>query len=160
MYVAVDLDTAPESALKKHEGELHEMEARKRELQELAKQQRFRPSDGVATFKIVKSIKDVLGAALPVFLSRKESFWVVNREGVKFSAAFGILEAEREFIESGGQCCGISDVTYRIIDVIRYHLDIGADVRHIGDYREKILILLELLFHCRDTRFCFLLRSN
>jgi sugar-specific transcriptional regulator TrmB len=149
IYVAVDLDTALESALKKHESELHEMEARKRELQELARRQRFRPSDDVATFKIVKSIKDVLGAALPVFLSaEKEFLWVVNREGVEFSAAFGILEAEKEFIERGGQCRGITDVTYRIIDVIRYHLDIGADVRHIGDYRGTY-------FGIFDKKYCF-----
>jgi sugar-specific transcriptional regulator TrmB len=68
MSAAVDLDTALESALKKQESELREMEARKRELQELAKQQRFRPSDEVATCKILKSIKEVIGVALPVML--------------------------------------------------------------------------------------------
>jgi len=136
MYAAVDLDTALESALKKQESELHEMEARKRELQELAKQHRFRPSDEVATFKILKSIKEVIGVALPVMLSAKEEFlWLSPREGVEFSEVFGILEAEREFIERGGECRGITDVTYRVVDIIRYHLDIGADVRHFGDYR-------------------------
>jgi sugar-specific transcriptional regulator TrmB len=44
-YAAVDLDIAVESALKKQESELREMEARKRELQELAKQQQFHPSE-------------------------------------------------------------------------------------------------------------------
>jgi sugar-specific transcriptional regulator TrmB len=38
VYAAVDLDTALESAVKKHESELREMEVRKRELQELAQQ--------------------------------------------------------------------------------------------------------------------------
>jgi hypothetical protein len=46
-YAAVDLDDALESALKKQESELREMEVRKRELQELSKEQRFRPSDEV-----------------------------------------------------------------------------------------------------------------
>ena len=54
IYSAVDLDVAVESAVKKQESELREMEARKRELQELAKQQRFRPSDEIATFKVLK----------------------------------------------------------------------------------------------------------
>ena len=36
LYTAVDLDTALDAALKKQESELREMEARKRELQELA----------------------------------------------------------------------------------------------------------------------------
>ena len=112
------------------------MEVRKRELQELAKQQQFRPSDEVATFKILKSIKEVVSTALPVILSAEEEFlWLSNREGVEFGEVFGIVEAEREFIERGGQCRGIADVTYRLIDVIRHHLDIGADVRHFDDYR-------------------------
>jgi HTH-type transcriptional regulator, sugar sensing transcriptional regulator len=136
VYAAVELETALEAALKKQESELREMEVRKRELQELAKQQQFRPSDEVATFKILKSIKEVIATALPVFVSAEEEFlWLSNREGVEFSQVFGILEAEREFIERGGQCRGITDVTYRIIDIIRYHLDIGADVRHISGYR-------------------------
>ena len=55
VYAAVDLDTALEAALKKHESELREMDERKRELQELSQQQRFHP-DEVSTFKIIKSI--------------------------------------------------------------------------------------------------------
>jgi sugar-specific transcriptional regulator TrmB len=149
IYAAVDLDTALQAALKKHESELRQMEARTRELQELAKQQRFRPSDEVSTFKIVKSIKEVIGTALPVILSANEEFlWLSNREGVEFSEAFGILEAEREFIERGGQCRGITDVTYRLIDIIRYHLDIGADVRHIDGYRGAY-------FGVFDRKHCF-----
>jgi len=55
-YVAVDLDIALESALQKQESELREMDERKRELQELAKQQHFGPSEEVTTFKIIKSV--------------------------------------------------------------------------------------------------------
>jgi hypothetical protein len=50
----VDLDTALDFALKKQQSELLEMGARKRELKELAKQQRFRPSDNSSTFKMLK----------------------------------------------------------------------------------------------------------
>jgi len=136
MYAAVDLDTALQSALKKHESELREMQARTRELQELAKQQRFRPSDKVATFKILKSIKEVIATTVPIILSAKEEFlWLSNREGVEFSEVFGILQQEREFIERGAQCRGITEISYRLIDTIRHLLDIGADVRHFGDYR-------------------------
>jgi hypothetical protein len=112
------------------------MEARTRELQELAKQQRFRPSDEVATFKILKSIKEVIATTVPIILSAKEEFlWLSNQEGVEFSEVLGILQQEREFIERGGQCRGITDISYRLIDTIRHLLDIGADVRHFGDYR-------------------------
>src|SRR5512136_1682934 len=38
LYTAVELETALESALKKHESELREMEQRKRQLEELAQQ--------------------------------------------------------------------------------------------------------------------------
>jgi sugar-specific transcriptional regulator TrmB len=135
-YAAVDLEAALESALKKRESELREMEVRKRELQELATQHQFRPSDEVATFKILKSIKEVLGTALPVILSAEEEFlWLSNQQGVEFGEIFGIVDAEREFIERGGQCRGIADVTYRLTGTIRHHLDNGADVRHFAGYR-------------------------
>ena len=54
VYAAIDLDAALDSTVKKHECELRKMEARKRELQELAKQEQFRPSDEVSTFRIIK----------------------------------------------------------------------------------------------------------
>ena len=41
IYVAVDLNIALETALKKHESELREMESRKQELHEISKQQTF-----------------------------------------------------------------------------------------------------------------------
>ena len=52
IYAAVDLDAALGSAVKKHESELREMEARKQELQELSIKQRFRPSDEVSTIPL------------------------------------------------------------------------------------------------------------
>ncbi len=66
VYAAVELETALEAALKQHESELREMEHRKRELEELAQQQRFRPSDEVATFKIIKNVKEMVSLALPI----------------------------------------------------------------------------------------------
>jgi HTH-type transcriptional regulator, sugar sensing transcriptional regulator len=58
IYTAVDLDAALDHAVKKQESELLEMEARKQELKELAKQQRFRLSGEVSTFKIPKGPRD------------------------------------------------------------------------------------------------------
>ncbi|HYB59727.1 MAG TPA: helix-turn-helix domain-containing protein [Candidatus Acidoferrales bacterium] len=47
IYTAVDLDAALDAALKKQETELLEMEARKRELKELAQKQQFHPVNNV-----------------------------------------------------------------------------------------------------------------
>ena len=69
VYAAVDLDAALASAVKKQESELRDMEARKRELQELAKQQQFRHSDEVATFKIIKNLKELVTTMLPILTS-------------------------------------------------------------------------------------------
>src|SRR5512139_2994496 len=77
VYTAVELDTALASALKKHEAELREMEARKQELEELARQQRFRPSDEVGTFKILKSVKDLVTVGLPAIASTEEEYVAV-----------------------------------------------------------------------------------
>jgi sugar-specific transcriptional regulator TrmB len=72
VYAAVELDTALDSALKKQESELREMEARKRELQELSQKQRFRSSDEVSTFKIIKSIKELVAVAIPLVKSMQD----------------------------------------------------------------------------------------
>ena len=53
------------------------MEARKRELQELSKQQRFRPSDEVTTFKIIKSVKELVAATVTLVSYAKNTFLYV-----------------------------------------------------------------------------------
>jgi hypothetical protein len=50
------------------------MEARKRVLQELSKQQRFRPSDDVSTFKIIKGVKELVTATMTLVPSAKQGF--------------------------------------------------------------------------------------
>jgi hypothetical protein len=46
-----------------------------------------------------------------------------------------LLRQKKEFVDGGGQIRGIADISYRLIDIIRSLLDIGANVRHFGDYR-------------------------
>jgi sugar-specific transcriptional regulator TrmB len=134
IYAAVDLDTALESALKKHESELREMEARKRELQELSQQQRFRLSDEVATFKIIKSLKELLATVLPIVTSLKEEWLsVVPSQAAVVFSQFGLLQFTQEFIERGGKQLTIINLTYPIIGTISEMLDIGAEVRHFGE---------------------------
>jgi sugar-specific transcriptional regulator TrmB len=133
IYAAVDLDTALDSALKKHESELREMEARKRELQELAKQQRFRPSDDVSTFRIIKSIREIVSVMLPVINSLHEE-WIMLLPAVAavIGAQFGITEAAYEFVKRGGRVRMIIDISYPIAKIVQEILDNGIEVRHFG----------------------------
>jgi sugar-specific transcriptional regulator TrmB len=135
IYAAVDLDTALESALKKQESELRQMEARKRELQELAKQQHFRPAEEVATFKIIKSNKELVAAVLPLLDSMQEE-WLLAVPGLATVVAslFGINDAAAAFIQRGGKVRTIVDISYPIIDNVRELLNIGEEVRHIDQH--------------------------
>jgi len=135
LYAAVDLDTALEAALNKHESELREMEARKRELQELAKQQQFRSSDEVTTFKIIKSTKELVAIAVPLIDSMKEE-WLVAVPGLATVVAslFGINDAAAAFIQRGGKVKTIVDISYPIIDNVKELLSIGEEVRHIDQH--------------------------
>jgi sugar-specific transcriptional regulator TrmB len=135
VYAAVDLDTALASALKKQESELREMEERKRELQELAMQQRFRPSDEVSTFKIIKSIKELVAIALPLLESMKDE-WLVAAPAAAtvVSSLFGVNDAAKEFIERGGKVRAIIDISYQIIEPVREMMGIGEEVRHIDQH--------------------------
>jgi sugar-specific transcriptional regulator TrmB len=131
LYAAVDLDTALEAALKKQESELREMEARKRELQELAKQERFRPSDEVATFKILKSIKDVLTAAMPILDSVQGEFLaVVPSAAAAIASLVGVNDASAELIKRGGNVKVAIGISYPMVEAVREMMEAGVEVHH------------------------------
>jgi sugar-specific transcriptional regulator TrmB len=134
VYTAVDLDTALEAALKKRESELREMEVRKHELQQLSKQQRFTQSDGVATFKIIKSLKELITTMLPIISSmEKEWDMLVPEKAVIFASQFGINQFTEAFIARGGKVrILVTDFSYAVIPMIRELIEIGSEVRNIG----------------------------
>ena len=89
----MDLDAALEAAVKKQESEVREMETRKRELQELSTRQRFRPSDEVKTFKVIKSIKELVGIANALTTAcENEVILVSPEEVIAIASLFGILD--------------------------------------------------------------------
>jgi sugar-specific transcriptional regulator TrmB len=135
VYTAVDLETALESALKRHESELREMAVRKLELQELAQQQAFRPSDEVPTFKIIRNVKELVTVAIPLLDSMKEE-WFAAAPGLAIVVAslFGITDALAAFIQRGGKVKNLVDISYPIIDHIQELLSIGSEVRHIDQH--------------------------
>jgi sugar-specific transcriptional regulator TrmB len=105
VYTAVDLDTALGSALQKQQSELREMGERKRELQELSQQQRFRPSDEVSTFKIIKSIKELIAVAMPLIDSMQEEWLIAAPAYLTIVASlFGVNEARMNLSSAGGRC--------------------------------------------------------
>ena len=105
VYTAVDLDTALGSALQKQQSELREMGERKRELQELSQQQRFRPSDEVSTFKIIKSIKERIAVAMPLIDSMQEEWLIAAPAYLTIVASlFGVNEARMNLSSAGGRC--------------------------------------------------------
>jgi sugar-specific transcriptional regulator TrmB len=136
VYAPVDLETALESALKKQESELREMGARKRELQELSKQQRFQPTDDVSTFRIIKSVKELVSATITLTSAAKNGFlYVVPGEMLVIASLFGINEEAKKVIEGGGSVRGISDIRYTDIAPAQEVLDIREDLRHYNNYR-------------------------
>jgi sugar-specific transcriptional regulator TrmB len=136
VYTAVDLDTALDSTVKKHESELREMAARKQELQELSKEQRFRPPDEVSTFKIIKSIKELVTATITLVSSAKNGYlYVVPTDMLIITALFGINEEAKKVIVHGGNVRGITDIRYPEIVSAQAQLDIGVDLRHLDGYR-------------------------
>jgi sugar-specific transcriptional regulator TrmB len=134
VYAAVDLDPALDFSLKKQESELREMEARKRELQELSQKQRFRPSNEVSTFKIIKSIKELVAVAIPVVESMQDEWLIATPAYLTVIASlFGVNEVAHEFIKRGGKVRCIVDISYQVIDPVREMIAIGEEVRHIDE---------------------------
>jgi sugar-specific transcriptional regulator TrmB len=136
IYAAVDLDAALESAVKKHESELREMETRKRELHELSERQRFRPSDEVATFKIIKSIKELVGISGPLAAAAKNEIVIITPgEVIAVASMFGITDEVKNMIGRGGNFRMLTDVSYSDIGFINEALDIGEDIGHLDGYQ-------------------------
>ncbi len=136
MYSAVDLDTALESALKKHEAELREMEQRKRALEELSRQQPLQPSDEVSTFKMLKTVKEIITTAIPIIQNtEKEFLWVAPQSALLSASMFGVNDVVKELTQRGGTTRGITDITPNIIPLVQEVLDVGEEVRHFDGYR-------------------------
>ena len=136
IYAAVDLDAALESAVKKQESELREMEVRKQELHELSERQRFRPSDEVATFKIIKSIKELVAMSGPIATAAKNEIVLVTPEEViAVASLFGIIEEVKKVIGRGTSFRTLTDVSYSGIEFTQEALDVGEDVRHLDGYQ-------------------------
>ena len=144
IYVAVDLNIALETALKKHESELREMESRKQELHEISKQQHFRPSDEFSTFRILKSVKDVMAMSITSLNSIEQEFLAcVNEVATVIVDLFGINEVGKAFVDRGGKIRVITDISVPIIELVQRLLDIGYDIRHFSHYSGVMFVVFD-----------------
>jgi HTH-type transcriptional regulator, sugar sensing transcriptional regulator len=149
VYAAVELDTALESAVKKHESELREMEARKRELQELARQLRFPPSDEVTTFRIIKNVKELVGVSLPAAAACENEIVVVTpEEMIAVASLFGILDEVKDMIRRGVRFRMLTDVSYAGIEYLKEAMAAGEEIRHLSGYQGVYLAVI-------DRRICY-----
>lgn len=93
------------------------------------------PSDEVSTFKILKSVKEVVAAAIISVASlQDEVLLVVPQLMLVITSFFGIKDEMRKLIERG-QRGVIFDVAYSGIEVVQELLDMGEDKRIHGGYR-------------------------
>ena len=140
----MELRIALDTALKKHESELREMEMRKQELQELSKQQRFRPSDEFATFKILKSVKDVMTISTTSMHSAEREFLACVNEVVAVTVdLFGFNEEANAFVDRGGNIRILTDISYSMTELVQRLLDIGEDIRHISHYSGVMFVVFD-----------------
>ena len=143
VYAAVELDIALDAALKRQETELREMERRKQELQEMSKQQHFRPSDEFSTFKILKRAGDAVTMAISTLNSiEKEWIAVIPAILTIFSSLYN-LEDDKKFIDRGGKIRFITDITYPYVELIQKHLDMEMEVKHLDKYRGILFFVFD-----------------
>ena len=134
VYSAMELNIALDATLEKHKSELHEKEVMKQEIEELSNRQRVMLSDECFTFKIIKSMKDVMTMTLSNLASIEKEWTAVVPAILTVFSSLYVLEGDREFIDRGGKIRFITDITYPYVGLIQQHLDIGIEARHFDSY--------------------------
>ncbi|MGZ4936676.1 MAG: TrmB family transcriptional regulator [Halobacteriota archaeon] len=153
VYTAIDLDTALESALKKLESELREMELRKRAIGELVRQQRRHSPEEVGTFKVIKNINELTGVSLAREAAiKEEQLFVFPTKALSIGALAGVTDAFIELAARGVCVRGIVDFSNVDPSQIRVEqarelLDRGVNVRYLDNYHG-------LYFSVSDRKTC------
>jgi hypothetical protein len=126
----VDLDTALDSAVKKHESEPREMQGRKLELQKLAQQQ-FRLSDEVLSSRSSKVLRNSSLPIYPFLIRCKRNACGNAWTGRGRCLIIWCQPCVAACIQRGSEVRTIVDISYPIIGNIREMLSIGEEVNHI-----------------------------
>jgi len=152
VYTAVELEIALDAMLKKHHSEHREMEIRKRELEELSKQYPFRPSDEFATYKIIKSVKELFTFSTKVFdTAAKDIAFVLPAYALQIASTYGDHTIVTKVCERGVLVRGITNISRQYLDIGREYADLyrscGYELRHFEKYRGMYFIV-------RDKKEC------
>jgi sugar-specific transcriptional regulator TrmB len=136
LYIAADLDTALNAQLLTRHHELHQLEAAKRELEELLEGQQFRIADDVFTYKILKTVREVATSISQLIRSAETQIAIIAPpRTLNLIFMVGSHDQQKRAAERGVRLRVITDISRRNIEMARDHLDVGVALRHINQYR-------------------------
>jgi sugar-specific transcriptional regulator TrmB len=136
VYAAVDLDTALGSAVKRHESELREMEARKLELVELAEAMAMErappaPAEG-CSYRMLRGPNEINTVSIEL-LSRATSDISALLPGavVPIFNRIGILDMVPDVARHGVRMRLLTDISHANLESVRYALEHDVELRHV-----------------------------
>ena len=98
----------------------------------------------MASGTIIESVKDAIAVASTIMESaEKEILWLLPPAMLVFGAQYGLDEKSKMLIEKGGRVRGVTAISGTYRDIVRKHLEIGEDVRHVDQYRGAFMLVAD-----------------
>ncbi|MGZ4926486.1 MAG: hypothetical protein ACXV4B_08560 [Halobacteriota archaeon] len=93
--------------------------------------------------KTIESVKDLLAVVGEIVeAAETEIAYLVPASLLGFASQNGLLRAgAKKLIQNGGRVRGLTTLSFYYIDVVRPLLDIGEDVRHVGQSQEVLMLV-------------------
>ena len=136
VYAAVDLDTALDSAVKRRESELREMEARKRELAELAEAMAIErappaPAEG-CSYRVLRGPNELNTVSIEL-MSRATSDISMLMPGAVLPIfnLIGVFDMVPDGARRGVRMRVLTDISHANLESVRYALERGVELRHV-----------------------------
>jgi hypothetical protein len=93
---------------------------------------------------IVKSIKDAIAIASTIIESaERELAWLVPAPMLAMAAPYNLDEKSKVLIQKGGRVRAITTISSPYVEIVRRHLELGEDVRHVEHYGEVFLLVAD-----------------
>lgn len=85
---------------------------------------------------IIESVRDAIAVGSTIMESAtNEVIWLLPPAILGFGAQYGLDKKSKMLIEKGGRVQGLTQISGAYLDVVREHLNIGEDVRHLDQYK-------------------------